>query len=85
MSNINCPYDGNFCRKMSVRFEHWQKIVSQDDGLFIQMQDPYVFSTCPILDEKERQAVCDRYRMHVIAENDTNTIRQGLAKTYEQR
>ena len=58
---------------MSVRFEHWQKIVSQDDGLFIQMQDPYVFSTCPILDEKERQAACDRYHTYVFHNAKGNT------------
>lgn len=79
MSNINCPYDGNFCRKMSVRFEHWQKIVLQDNGLFFPM-DPCAFSTCPVIDQPN---TCERYRTVSNAEN----IKQELAQrnAHEQR
>ena len=76
MSAINCHFDGDCCAKKQARFNAWQKVISQTNGL-VQIS-PDALSDCPISDETERNAVCDRYRMYLfIIKKHTTTINRG--------
>ena len=80
MSINLCPYDGNFCQKMEARFDAWQKVILQSEGIVVRM-NPDVFAHCPEERAQDRIKNCERYYGYLIAmRNTVNTIRQELEK-----
>ncbi len=70
MSAINCHFDGDCCAKKQARFNAWQKVVLQSNGI-IQIH-PDALSECPIVDENERKNACDRYRRYLFIIEQAN-------------
>ncbi len=82
MSINTCPYDGNHCQKMESRFDAWQKVVLQNDGVIFPIK-PDVFSDCPISNTQERRDICERFSGCLTAVNNAAAIRQELGKAIQ--
>lgn len=64
MSVINCPFDGDFCQQKQSRFDSWQRVIIQTDGMAFQI-NPDMFADCPIESEEERKKNCTRYQRYL--------------------
>ena len=64
MSVTNCPFDGDFCQKKQLRFDSWQKVIIQNDGMVFQI-NPNMFADCPIETESDRKQICERYQRYL--------------------
>ncbi|MBR4507221.1 MAG: hypothetical protein IKP24_01670 [Alphaproteobacteria bacterium] len=69
MSATNCPYDGDFCQKKDAKFNAWQKVVIQSDGMVFKI-NPDMFAGCAIDSEEERKKICDRYQRYLFITNN---------------
>ena len=64
MSDITCPYDGDYCYKMQERVD------SARWGMTLRPECPWVvmntrnFQNCPIETAKARHEACQRYRRY---------------------
>lgn len=77
MSAVNCPFDGDFCRSKQLRFDAWQRAISQNNGIPFQI-NPDMFENCPIESEEERKKICERYQRYLFVLGNTQ-------KQHEQR
>ena len=75
MSNTNCHFDGDRCAKKQARFDAWQRVVLQTDGIVFQI-NPGMFSECPIENDNERQTACERYRRYLFVIEQANSANE---------
>lgn len=64
MSDITCPYDGDYCRKMQDRIDAivWKTPVFP--GCVTSICGKKDFVSCPLGNAKSRHEECQRYRRY---------------------
>ena len=83
MSDVTCPYDGDFCEKKQERIDEWRKrclLNPQPYSVFIPRNK--LFVNCPIPHIDEHPDICDRYRRYLFI---VEKIKAELEKQHEQR
>lgn len=68
MSNVNCPYDSQYCQKKDQIFSGWVEIVT--NYTIPQPINPDTFSGCAIGSEEERKKTCERYQRYLFITNN---------------
>lgn len=83
MSDITCPFDGDFCQKKQDRLNEFHRMFLHNPNLDINFRSTMdMFWDCPIKHDQERAETCERYHRYLfIVEN----VKQEIKKQYEQR
>lgn len=81
MSDVNCPFDGDFCQRKQDQFDEWSKFVFKTQSAVFQTNGKK-FADCPEKNDVARRDMCNRYcRYLFIVEN----VKKELQKQNEQR
>lgn len=81
MSDVNCPFDGDFCQRKQDQFDEWSKFVFKTQSIVFQTNGK-IFADCPETNNIARKDMCNRYRRYLfIVEN----VKKELQKQNEQR
>ena len=64
MSDITCPYDGDYCRKMQDRIDSMGWGTPLFTGCLASVGYNKKFESCPLENAKVRHEECQRYRRY---------------------
>lgn len=83
MSDVNCPFDGDFCQRKQNRLNDFHRMFLHNPNLDINFRSTAdMFWDCPIKHFEERKEICNRYRRYLfVVEN----VKKELAKQDGQR
>lgn len=85
MSDIKCPFDGDFCQKKQERFDEWKQFVFSNPHL-VHKTTGNMFADCPIKHSEERKEICERYRRYCfIVQKVLEGVQQSLAKNANEQ
>lgn len=87
MSDVTCPFDGDFCQKKQDRFDEWKNFTFNPQNAHLTFTtNKDMFSNCPIKHETERKEICERYRRYCTIVNKVmNGVEQSLKQMIKDK
>ena len=79
MSDIDCPFDDDFCQRKQERLDDFYKMNVKNPDTNVKFRSTAdMFWDCPIKHNQERTEICERYRRYLFI---VDQVKQEIKKT----